>query len=511
MDLQTYTPHANQIRVHECKARYRVAVCGRRWGKSAMLLNEAIARAMQLEKQICWIILPMYRQAKEIYWIDPDITKYFMPYVMEGLIKKNEQELSLYVKHTESWIRLKGGDNYDSLRGSGIDFLGYDEVGDMKEKTFETISPALADSPNHRVLSVGTPKGLGYFHDLALRGDHINQIPAFGKPVKKDEDYQTFHFTSYDNLTWGKESYERDMFVKHIDREKSEYDEKGRLAFFNQEYMASFEESAGRFFPRWNFKTHVLDRISLPDVKFKRFGTMDWGRSAPFAWYSHVIMPINYEGLEFDRVITFREEYSTDKSPYEQAADIANKIDYRTISNTIVDPQMFDLGLDKSQPIVSQFQAGFRSIYKDKPYVQFTRGSKNVIGGCAAVDNWMRLAPDGLPYWMITQDCPNLIRTIPLMEPDELNIEKYNTKLEDHALDSIRYGLHWMKWVDPGLQLGSVDRRAFTDSERRRLAAPQSLMVDKYNDLLSIDPDEFIDDGEVASPMTMSDKLLYKK
>ena len=40
--------------------------------------------------------------------------------------------------------------------------------------------------------------------------------------------------------------------------------------------------------------------------------------------------------------------------------------------------------------------------------------------------DWMRLAPDGKPYWIISKDCPNLIRTIPEMEPAEHDIDDMN-------------------------------------------------------------------------------------
>jgi len=136
MELKLYEPHLNQIKIHESKARYRVAVCGRRFGKSALAINECIARCFQLPNQICWIILPLQKQAKEIYWIDPDITRYFMPYVMAGLVKIDNSELSLKFIKTNSWIRLKGSDNYEGLRGSGIDFIVWDEADDMKEQAY---------------------------------------------------------------------------------------------------------------------------------------------------------------------------------------------------------------------------------------------------------------------------------------------------------------------------------------------------------------------------------------
>ena len=441
-----YVPHANQKKIHLSKARYRVVVAGRRFGKSALALNEALARGFQLKNQIIWIILPLFRQAKEVYWIDPDITKYFMPYVQAGLIKVDKNELSLNVKFTNSWIRLKGSDNYDSLRGSGIDLTMWDEVADVKEEAFQAIAPALADSPRHRSLYIGTPKGLNHFHDFALYGNHNGTIPTFEKPLSVRPDWETWHFTSLDNLSWPEGSFERRQFIEYIQQQRDEAEEKGRISFFNQEYMASFEESAGRFFPKWTYKTHVLDKDFYPSEKYIRLGSFDWGRTAPFAWYAHAIVPTEYEGKTFNRVITFKEVYDTNKSPFEVAQAIAGKIEYKTIRTTYTDPSMGRLMEDGSASIVRQLSRAFEEISKITPV--FVAAANKRTARWVIMDNWMRTAPDGLPYWMITKDCANLIRTIPLMVPNPHDLEDLDTTLEDHAVDSCSYALEYIPWKD---------------------------------------------------------------
>lgn len=459
-DLRLYTPHANQRLVHESKAKYRVVVAGRRFGKSALGLNEALARAFQLKNQIIWIILPLQKQAREIYWVDPDVVKYFMPYVNAGLIKINNSELSLKVLSTGSWIRLKGSDNFESLRGSGIDLIVWDEVADIKERAFEVILPALADSPNHRMLYIGTPKGLNFFHDFALQGDHNHIIPSVEKPINLKSDWMTWHFTSYDNLAWLEGSSERQTFISFINLQKAEAEEKGKLSFFNQEYMGSFEESAGRFFPRWFYKTHVTKPIE-PNPIYTIFGTIDWGRSAPMCWLAHVVIPMNFEGIKFNRVITFKEVYGSGKSPFEQAQlitgdsknGILGAINYTTIKKTYYDPSMDTPQSDGSMSVADQFRRSFEQLTGERP--QMTPASNKRVSRWAAVENWMRQAPDGLPFWLVSENCINLIRTIPLMRPDPNNIEDLNTTLEDHGIDSAAYGLQYVTWVDTG-KVGSV-------------------------------------------------------
>jgi hypothetical protein len=461
-ELFLYNPHVNQIKIHGSKARYRVVVAGRRFGKSALGLNEAIAHAIQTPRQVIWIVLPLYRQAKEIYWIDPDITKYFMPYVQAGICKADKSELSLYFHQTESWIRLKGSDNYDSLRGSGLDLIIWDEVADVKQEAFDTIEPALADSPNHRQLYIGTPKGLNWFHDFALKGDHNKLFTDFGKPIKPHKDWMSWHFSSYDNKAWPEGSRERETFVEYIDEKREEAKEKGRLAFFNQEYMASFEESAGRFFPTWFYRTHVHEGSIVPKQGLTVYESIDWGRTAPFAWHAHVLFPTEHfdgdDTVKFNRIFTFAELYGVGKSPHDWVKEILlmrKKYQITENKKILVDPSMFDPLTDGSMGIKDQMNQAFDEFADQREL--FEKGTKNRIARWAVMDNWMRKAIDGLPYWMITSDCPNLIRTIPLMQPDENKMEDLNTDLEDHAVDGVSYFLPDIKWIDSG-KPGTVSR-----------------------------------------------------
>lgn len=494
MNLNLYNPHPNQIKIHKSKAKYRVAVCGRRFGKTCLALNEAIARAFQIPNQIIWIVLPLLKQAKEVYWIDPDVTRYFMPYVQYGAMKKNDSELSLHVPMTNSWIRLKGSDNPEGLRGSGLDLIIWDEVADVKKEAFDIIKPSLADSPNHREMYIGTPKGLNWFHDFALQGDHEGKIPTYEKPIMPNKDWQTWHFSSYDNMTWPEGSRERSKFIEFIDEEKRIAAEKGKLAFFNQEYMASFEESAGRFFPKWSYKTHVLDAPIIPAKQYERFGSIDWGRLAPFAWYAHIIKQENYEGVKFNRIITFEEVYSTNKSPYEQAQDIQKKVDYKTIKKTYVDPSMENRQPDGSISIAKQFKYAFEDITGEMPQIIPAKNERPPRW--AAMENWMRTAPDGLPYWMITPNCKNLIRTIPEMMPDENKPDDIDTTLEDHGIDSVSYFIEYAPWIDA--KVGGV-------GGKEKPKYPVSAIINEEGRQQSIDIDKF----STAVPKNIS-KPYYK-
>lgn len=279
-----YYPHINQRKILADTHRYRVLIAGRRFGKSALAINYALAWILDstVKDQVVWIILPEYKQAKSIYWDDPNISNFFLPYVNAGELKKNDSELSLYCARTNSRIVLKGSDKPDSLRGSGLDLIIWDEVADIKPEAFDVVSPALTDSPNHKVLLMGTPDGYNHFHDFALMGDHAGIIERAGKEITANPDYITFKFTSYDNMTWAEGTPERISFVNNLNAERRKYKEQGQEDWFEQEYLAEFRKRAGAVHKLFDRAIHLLPWMQLPN-EFKRQRGWDFGSSHPTA------------------------------------------------------------------------------------------------------------------------------------------------------------------------------------------------------------------------------------
>ena len=160
---------AAQRQICDSRARYRVAVCGRRFGKTHVCPRE-LARFGRYANRRVWYVAPSYRMAKQIAW---------QP-VKESLIscnwvqRANEQDLSVTLVNG-SQIALRGADKPDSLRGVGLDFLIIDEAADVKEEAWtQVLRPTLADTGGH-ALFLGTPKGYNWFHGLWERGQSANE------------------------------------------------------------------------------------------------------------------------------------------------------------------------------------------------------------------------------------------------------------------------------------------------------------------------------------------------
>ena len=201
--------------------RFRVAVCGRRFGKTYVSVREIAKFASEPNKKVFYVA-PSYRMAKQIVW---DKLKYRLM-DLNWVKKTNESDLSIELVNG-SKIYLRGADNYDSLRGVGLDFVVFDEFAMIDEKAWtEVIRPTLSDTGGS-ALFISTPMGQGnWAYDL------------YQKHLDDPDNWASFQYTS---LEGGR--------IPEEEIEQARRDLDART--FRQEYLASFETYAGRIY--YNF------------------------------------------------------------------------------------------------------------------------------------------------------------------------------------------------------------------------------------------------------------------
>lgn len=148
-----------QSAVFECDQRFRVLVAGRRFGKTYLALVE-LCKAASVRGHLAWYVGPTYKQAKRIAWKPlKEMTRPFWA------TKPNETDLRIDLVWGGT-ICVRGADNYDSLRGDGLDFLVLDEYASIAREAWDAVlRPALADRQG-RALFIGTPRGFNHFHEL---------------------------------------------------------------------------------------------------------------------------------------------------------------------------------------------------------------------------------------------------------------------------------------------------------------------------------------------------------
>lgn len=156
MKIQLKPP---QGKVFTCEQRFRILVAGRRFGKTYFALIELI-RAAWGPGRTAWYVAPTYRQAKMVSWKT-------LKWMTKSYWAKQPNETELTIELISGGtISLRGADNYESLRGNGLDFIVLDEFASMAPGAWtEVLRPALADRQG-RALFIGTPHGHNHFFDL---------------------------------------------------------------------------------------------------------------------------------------------------------------------------------------------------------------------------------------------------------------------------------------------------------------------------------------------------------
>ena len=217
-----------QKEIAKSDARFRVFVAGRRCGKTFFAIRE-MARFARFPNKNIWYIAPTYAQAKNIVWEE------LCSRMKElGWAKKiNQNELSIRLVNN-SKISLKGSDRFDTLRGSGVDFLVLDEYADMRREAWEVVlRPTLsAQNPPGHALFCGTPRGFNHFKDLYDYGQ------------RDDKDWESFQFTTLDG---GQVSEEE------VERAKEDMDARQ----FQQEYLAAFQNFSGVIYYNFDREKHM--------------------------------------------------------------------------------------------------------------------------------------------------------------------------------------------------------------------------------------------------------------
>ena len=221
-NLQLYKPYELQKQVHSScndKETFFITVnAGRQVGKTLLSINQSLMWAIQNKNILVYIVSPSSTQAIKIY-------KQMLGYIIDiPILKSNKGTFgdAEIVLINNSTIKFRSALSGDTLRGESVHYLVLDECADIKRSTIEEVLLPMLNVTGRKVLSVGTPKGKNYFHDLFQKGNG------------DDPNYKSFKFISSDNpfakpaiLNIAKQSLPQDLYA--------------------QEYLGEFIDSASVF------------------------------------------------------------------------------------------------------------------------------------------------------------------------------------------------------------------------------------------------------------------------
>jgi len=217
--------------------RFRVAVCGRRFGKTHLSLRELARFAAPANQRVIYVA-PTYGMAKRIMW-EPLKKKLLS---LRWIKKINESELTIKLING-SQISLRSADNPDSLRGEGNNFVVLDEAADMDAAVWhEVLRATLSDKMGHAMF-LGTPKGMNWLKDM------------YDMALVDPENWASFQFTTLEG---------GNVPDSEVEAARRDLPEKT----FKQEYEASFESYSGKCYYSFSNDnigetTQITDRDTL--------------------------------------------------------------------------------------------------------------------------------------------------------------------------------------------------------------------------------------------------------
>ncbi len=192
--------------------------------------------ATQKNKKI-WYIAPTHKMAKEIVWADLKAMLHSFNWIQDI----NETNLTIKIRGSGSTISLRGAENFDGLRGSGLDFLILDEFADIDKRAWYEVLRASTADKEGRVLFCGTPKGYGnWSYELYLKG-------------KQDNNWESFQYTTIEG---GMVSQEE------LDQAKQDID----IRTYRQEFEGTFENYAGSVY--YNF--HPVESVIKKEIDWEK-------------------------------------------------------------------------------------------------------------------------------------------------------------------------------------------------------------------------------------------------
>jgi phage terminase large subunit-like protein len=239
--INLYKPHAGQKPMHKSDARFRIASCGRRFGKTYMAVNEIVKFANENKNVNTIWCSPTYRQSKLAFDI---ILKNF-----KGAFKSHTKNPMQFNWYNGSVTKFNSTESGDTLRGDSVHMLVIDEASMVDEEVWTNVLRPMLSDTDGKAIIISTPKGINsWFHTLFTRG----QDPEFS-------DYESFKFPTSAN------PYIPPTEIEEV-RNTLPSD------VFKQEYLAEFLEDGGQVFR--NVMSCVKETLEGPTS----------GRSYTCAW-----------------------------------------------------------------------------------------------------------------------------------------------------------------------------------------------------------------------------------
>jgi phage terminase large subunit len=431
-----YHPFPKQQDFHASAAKYRLFGGAAGPGKSKALLMEAILQANDTPGSNTLLLRRTFPE------LETSLLHYFRRDVPRELYKSFNES-----KHVVEWQNgsttrfgyCQSESDVYQYQGAEFLFIGIDELTLFTLRQWQFLTsrnrcpipgsfPCMAGATN--------PGNIGHAWVKSL---WIDKKPAPGMEHSSEYDPGDYDFVSArvsDNPIYAAdESYLKSLrgLPTHL-----------RRAFLDGDW----EVFAGQYFDRFDLSRHVTRAEQLQFTPWQpRWISIDWGFEHPSAVYWHAATPIatpseSEEGTaaKATRVVTYREFVTRRTPPRELAREIVRRgvlaqsdgsESAERIDAIYLSPDAFARRTDEAS-IAEQMGDVFVAAGLPRP----TPADDDRIGG------WMlmyQMLDAG--EWLLTDNCIELIRTLPNLVRDQARVEDVEKMDGDDPADAARYGL----------------------------------------------------------------------
>lgn len=417
-----YAPHSEaQWEYHRDGSRYKVPVCGRRFGKSTMSMRDRIPHYLMHEKTLDWIVGPNYDLGEKefrVLWDDLIVGKHLGA---DKRVKRayNKRTGEMYVQFP--WgprIEVRSAAHPDTLVGDALDHVIMSEAAKHSAETWNRfISPSLSDKRGSASFPT-TPEGHNWLH----------QMWQHGRDPKNAGIYKSWNFPSWLNtivFPGGRNDPEILLLERTMGVEE-----------FLQEIAADFSSFSGKIYAEFNENDHV--RAVSFNPAWPNYVAFDWGFTAPLA-------AIEFQVDPWGKVHVWREHYKpfmTLEMHLQEMKARERPEGYR------IDCCWGDAADPEATLYVNQHFG---------PCMSLPEAKANWRQGVNEVKRLLKLQQVGYdeydrpieePWFVIDHSCKNTIREFntykrkeTITVPNEAGAAGAARRQDDHALDAIRYGI----------------------------------------------------------------------
>lgn len=427
-----FRPHSGQVEVLRAfdggYKRFFVR-CGRKWGKSTFACYVGHKRGLFLPYQRIYLLAPLYKQAREIYWESGLLPRFL----------EIENQASPFVSHVDnqetritffngSFIKVDGSDNFNSQRGWNPDLVVADEYAEFDPRWLDVMIPNLA-ARNGIIFFIGTPP-----EELVSSDGKAHPY------VQMDEEFQESMKVGRKVFWVHRPSWANDRVFgtpegrEWLEEEKARLVRRGEEDVYRREYGAELVKVGARFaFPMFEAEPlrHVFPHEELWAEVFSSIEDYEfWVIADPGTRKCFAVgfFAVDREACE---IIQLDEIYATDQS--ENSVGVI----YPRIEEAIQEfnplRSAWSFVYDEA---AAWFQNEVASHYSDDPWIPTDKSKMRQESNEAKP--YLSAIKDGLVEERI-KISDRCVRTIAEFRTYKKNAKGIFTKENDHQIDIHRY------------------------------------------------------------------------